>query len=114
MALIFLGRVGIEHYSEKVGDKVENKTRPQQQFSSGRMIFREKKIEKRMFREPVLGPDQKPMKDESGNDLIKEVQKDVLATLAHSFDPNDIGKPYDKFVNEAEILAKYPEAFKKA
>lgn len=127
MAVIFLGRPGIEHYIELVVDaagapvldengvqKTVNKTKPDQQFSSGVMIFRESfaaKVSKGW--EDVKGPDGKPLLLSNGLPQRREVFAEGVETMNHAFTPADIGKPYDKFKDEAAILAKYPTAFKK-
>lgn len=115
MSLIFLGRVGTENYVEeqKDGSNVY-KTRPSQQFAAGVMIVRESAKIKIAVKEPTLGADGKPLVDGKGEQILKVVEKVVDGQKSHSFNPNDIGKPFDGFENEADVMARYPGMFKKA
>lgn len=127
MALVFLGRVGVEHYIEdadspdgmkdKDGKPVKvqtSRTRPEQQFSSGVMIFREE-IPARVSQgwEDVVDKDKKPLLNSDGSRMRREISVDGVQKIEHRFGPLDIGKPYDKFKDEADILKRYSHAFKK-
>lgn len=120
MALKFKGRLGVENYVEQVEQEdgsfvSENRQKPAQQFMSGIMVFKEKvpaKIPK--GKEPALSKEGKPLLDGKGQPVMKEVFADGFEELKHVFRPGDIGKAYDKFKDEAAVLAANPLSFDKA
>lgn len=108
MALIFIGRPGVEKYK----DGEEYKQRASQQFKSGVMIVKEQVKGKQTFYEDVLGVDGKPQIDEKGGKVVKAVEKEGVYEKTYSFKVKDIGQKFE-FANEADVLKRYPVSFKK-
>ncbi len=114
MALVFLGKVGFEHTVEELedGSKVDGKKQAQQ-FIGGTIVVTEQYPD--TIRETVAATDHKgdPLLDDGGRPLSITRDIRVMRKVQHFFKVPDIGKPYDKFIDEDDVLKRYPEIFRR-
>lgn len=120
--LKFIGRIGQESYKvegpdglpalDKEGNEQFAK-RDQQQFKGGVMIVRESFQAEQTVYEAMIDNKGNPIVDANGMAQKKAVKQVGTVNKQYSLRPGDIGKSFE-FVDEADVLKRYPVSFAKA
>jgi hypothetical protein len=112
MALKFLGRPGKEKYVDPATNSVMERDR--NCFRSGIMTFKETATIKEDILKAKLDADGKEMLDANGGTILEKVgERDMLQENITTLRPKDIGKIFSAWLNEDDVISRYPTAFQK-
>lgn len=111
MALKFKGREGVENFVNADG---KTEQRPRQCFRSGMIKITEMVPRQEDVFTAKLDAEGKPMKDKEGNAILEKTgTQTVIDQTITAMRVTDIGKTFDHWHNEDDVLARYPLHFKK-